>query len=159
MKKVAVPVLATVIVVGGALVIAPFLLWGENPQGGSPGSPADQPTSEIVVYSEASPDGQVYDCLSSALREMQNTLVVWSAVVTTAVFGESVIIAKNHDEWQTIPSGTLFLLPDIGEPEAVFLDQAEFSLYLKKHPELARACVAAVDLNGFLTSLRSKEPT
>ena len=156
MKKVTGPLLVGTVVIGAALVVMPFLLWGENPPGEHSGADAEKPKREIVVYSAASPEGLYFDGLSGALREMRDTIIVGSAVATTAVYEGNVIIAKNHEHWRTIPVGVVFLLASNGAE--VFIDQAEFAIYLKKHPELARAGAQALKLDEFLPVLFSEEP-
>ena len=87
---------------------------------------------------------------------MTATIPVGSAIATTPVHGGSVIIARDNEYWRTIPPGVVFFL-DEGEAE-VFMDHAEFNLYLKKNPELERAGARALRLDEFFRALLNNKP-
>jgi len=155
MKKLTVLLVVGAVIIGGVLVAMPFLLWGEKSGDEISGGQAGLRQRETIVYSKTSPDGVIYDRLSEALREMTELLAVGSAVATTPVYGSNIIIAKDSSYWRTIPPGVVFLY-DRGTAE-VFIDQAEFGLFLKKHPELARAGARALKLDEFFRAFLNKE--
>ncbi len=82
-----------------------------------------------------------------------------AGVASSAVHGSDVIIAKSHDSWHTIPSGVLFLFDPSRELAEVFLDRAEFDLYLQKYPELARTNPRALPLDEFFRSILNAGPS
>ena len=86
---------------------------------------------------------------------MTESVTIGSAVATTPVYGSNIIIAKDSSYWRTIPPGVVFFY-DRGEAE-VFIDLTEFDLFLKKHPELARAGARALKLDEFFRALLNGE--
>jgi hypothetical protein len=156
MKKISVPVILGVIIVAAGLLAMPFILSSEIFTGDHPAKRATETDREIVVFAESSLEPQNFTSLSTALKEMTATIPVGSAIATTPVHGGSVIIARNNEYWRTIPPGVVFFL-DEGEAE-VFIDHAEFGLYLKKNPELERAGARALRLDEFFRALLNNEP-
>jgi hypothetical protein len=155
MKKISVPVILGVIIVGAGLLAVPFILSSEIFDGDNPAKRATETDPQIVIFAESSFEPQNFASLSTALKEMTVTIPVGSAIATTPVHGGSVIIARDNEYWRTIPPGVVFFL-DEGEAE-VFMDHAEFGLYLKKNPELKRAGAQALRLDEFFRALLNNE--
>ena len=147
-------VVSAVVVVAGLLAL-PFILSGEMSGSGDLAKHIRRDDQEVTVFAENSREPQLYTSLAVALREMAATIPVGSAIAVTPVQKGNVIIAKNNDYWRTIPPGVVFFLED-GFAE-IFMDHAEFELYLKKHPELERAGVQALRLEEFFNILLNKE--
>ena len=150
MSKRAIILLAAGTIVVAAMIIPPLMLWGDKSKTVSTQQQSDDPNGDVIVYCSAVPEGLHFGDLAPALTEINSRFAVASAVAATAVYGESVIIAKNRTQWRTIPEGALFLLDAPTHGAKVFLNDAEFALYLTKHPELARAGVRAMVMNEFL---------
>jgi hypothetical protein len=157
MKKATMPLVLTVVIVAGGLLAMPFILSGEIFTGSTSSRRAAADDREITVFAEKSLEPQVYTNLALALREMAKTIPVGSAIAVTPVQRGSVIIAKNNDYWRTVPPGVVFFLED-GHAE-VFIDHAEFGLYLKKNPELERAGAQPLRLDAFFKALLNNEPS
>jgi hypothetical protein len=157
MKKKPTPILLGVVVAIIVLVIAPFILWGEHPDHQATGTLATQESSVVIVYAAGSSEGVLYSGLTSAVGEMAAGIPVGSAVANSAVYGGNVIIARNHDTWRTIPGGALFYFDASACRADVFIDRPEFTVFLKKYPELARAGARALELDEFLQALREKQ--
>lgn len=151
MSNKTIPWLVGAVLLGGALLAGPFIIRGERT-----GSETQQPGEYgVIIYAADQPDGLVFGELVPALLELTKSYPVASVVVRTPVYRGEVIIARDHEHWRTIPPGVVFSLVD-GRAE-VFLDQTEFSLYLKKQPELARANTHALKLDDFFRMLLNAE--
>ncbi len=147
MKKVTIALVLTIAIVAAGLLAMPFILTGEIFNTDNPAKRAAGNEREITVFAKNAVEPQTYTRLAVALKEMAATIPTGSAIATTPVHGGSIIIAKDNDYWHTIPPGVVFFLDD-GEAE-VFMDFAEFGLYLQKNPELERAGAQALRLDEF----------
>jgi hypothetical protein len=153
MKRKTAPVLLGVAVAGAMLVIAPFILWGERPDREATSASERQQSPAVVVFAEGSPDGISFPGIVSAVERMREGIPIGSAVAVSAVYGSNVIIARRNDLWRTIPQTALFYFDESACRADVFLDQSEFTVFLKKHPELAREGIRALELSELLQVL------
>jgi len=157
MKNKIIPVLLGVVVAAVVLVVTPLLLLGDRTERKIDDALTAAHSTEVIVYSETTPDGLSHPDLTSAIGVMSAGIPVGSAVATSAVYGANVIIARNHDTWRTIPEGIVFYLDAANCSAEVFIDRGEFGVFLKKFPELARQGVGALDLEEFLRAFRDKK--
>jgi len=157
MKNKIIPVLLAVVVAAVVLVVTPYLLLGDRAERKAADPHTAAYSTEVIVYSEAAPDGISHPNLTNAISEMSAGIPIGSAVAASAVYGADVIIAKSHDTWRTIPEGVVFYLDATDCRAEVFIDRGEFGVFLKKYPELARQGVNALDLEEFLQALRDKK--
>jgi hypothetical protein len=153
MNRKVVLLIGTGVVVLGVLLAAPFLLWGEKPTPTTAAVRVQDPAHEVIVYSPEAPEGRRFPGLAAALAEMNARVEVGSVVAKTAVYGESVIIARNHTQWRTVPEDAVFWLAETRSRVEVFLDRAEFAAYAGDHPECARPGAQAMDLTELLRLL------
>lgn len=151
MRKPAAIAIGILVLVGGTLIAAPFILSGAVFDKPRAASWTRTDGREVNVFAQSSLEAEVYPRLSVALKEMTATLDIGSAVAITPVHEASVIIAKDHEYWRTIPHSAVFMLHQ-GHAE-VFLDHSEFDLYRKKYPELSRAGIRALRLDEFFNAL------